>query len=177
MKRDFKVQPGYDCMHAPCQHTPKGDHGIHGDQWHYSVIRDDGASALSLTVFTTNFPSTVPAHKRFYSDGKTESGSDLSMHTNFPTDRESIQHGSKGQKCEYVAGGRCWSDYSTALGAHEFWDEHATKGRKEQPDSFWLALEARCDELFASANRERADLKWARCKHCDGVGTIARVLP
>jgi hypothetical protein len=55
----------------------------------------------------------------------------------------------EGERCEWVEGGRCKAD-GTYLGAHDFWKAHGDPAQREQPESFWLALEAELSEREAS---------------------------
>jgi hypothetical protein len=47
-----------------------------------------------------------------------------------------------GSDCFLVEGGKCRND-CTYNGGCDFWKEHGDRTRFEQPESFWLALEAK----------------------------------
>jgi hypothetical protein len=44
----------------------------------------------------------------------------------------------------------------------------------EQPETFWVALEACCKVNAEKARALRADLAWDRCASCEGTGVIPK---
>lgn len=184
MKRDTKVRPGHDCIYAPCRFErpckppPSGsNHGISDDDWIYSVVSDDGLTALTLLVGSEIFPSSIPAaHFRNY-PLKGPHGTFWTLHVAFPVDRENIRDGRWGQECDLLQGGRCADGGVFYLACDEFYKEHGNpvaKKSEEQSEAFWRALEAKHDEWAKDAHEKRADTKWERCNHCDGLGTVAK---
>jgi hypothetical protein len=134
---------GYDCHHAPCRHTPKGEHGISGGAWHF--IAKDGPVAVALEVLTSFYPETVPpAHRDSGWPARKDSitGS-VTWHRATPTARDAA-----GQQCEFVPGGRCYDMGSGFLAADEFAPLMAETF--EQPEPFWKRLE----EMAAEFRRE-----------------------
>jgi hypothetical protein len=169
MKRIFKIVPGYDCR-VECKHTPSGDHGIHGDEWLYAVVADDGISALSLTVFSDVYPSTVDMTFR-----RRPQGSDLSLHVGFATEPEDCRFDVLNwQACDVLGGGRCVVFKSSAWCADEFWKAHG-RLEPEQLEAFWTALEAKFSEWDAEARAARVEAEtWTRCNCCDGLGRVQK---
>lgn len=177
MKRITDTNSGHDCIYAPCHHTPAGDHGIHGDEWIYASVANDGLTALVLTVFTDVFPDTVPAAHQarcaeHYSgrpkriDERRE-GADVTLHCAFPTDVNSVREATPGEECEFV--GVCFTGASSALKAHEFFAAHGDPAQREQTESFWHAFEVLHADWGESARAGRVDIKHVmalRCRRC-----------
>ncbi len=124
----FKV-PGYDCLHAPCNHATKGEHGIHGEEWWYVV--KDGDRAVAVSLMTENFPPTVPLWK--------VRGGPAAGPVSFHREWQEHEHENQ-QRCEWVTGGKCYSDYGFVLG-DEVWSSGDTS-RFEQGEGFWTILES-----------------------------------
>lgn len=129
-------KPGHDCRRE-CRHEPKGEHGIHSDEWWFAVV--DGGLAVSLTVFSGLYPesvdrSTLPACV-----------SECSAST-FATHRADPN----GKECDYVEGGLCTGALSF-LRAERFWKRHGVpEAGLEQPESFWSALETELRKVEGS---------------------------
>lgn len=134
MKRLSGTQPGYNCgpRGAGCEHEQKGDHGISGGVWWYTVT--EGDRAVSLSVLATDYPASVA--RPLPAIIEKPLAADLAYHRADP----------EGKECPWVRGGRCTNDGS-ALGARGFWAEHGHDAQHEQPESFWLALEAELKEF------------------------------
>ena len=157
MKRQSYKRPGWDCIRNPCGKNgcgtnPGSSHGIHGDDWVYVV--SDGPFALSLTVFSHQFPATVPPEtvRRLADAGPF--GADLSLHVGLP-----VEDG-RARDCEYVEGGKCYQGHrwSSVSAADEFWLDSARPGDSfDQSEGFWRALEQRFEEWRADARQEIAD--------------------
>lgn len=173
-RKYHKTVPGYDCR-TTCAHTPKGDHGIHGDEWIYIVEAEDRKTALALTVFSNKYPPTVDI-ANLPAALIRPIGADLSLHVSFPTEPDACLSTAVGQDCAYV-NGTCHTYYTSALVARDFYTEHGG-GDVDPTEAFWRALEAVFISLNASA-RESAHkaAEWQRCNHCDGLGRIRKVLP
>lgn len=185
--RKSVIVPGYDCIYAECTHDPKGKHGIHGDEWHYHLHADDDLTALCLSVYTSNFPDTIP--ESHWRDELPKSrpiekqvrGSDLSLYARFPVgdgeggDLDYLREGGGGFKIdlesEILAQFR---PYSTALGANEFFAEHGDPHQFKQPESFWKALEAKFAAWDDRARTERIDTRYERCRACKGRGVTEK---
>lgn len=138
MKRVSQKRPGYNCGPggSKCQHQKKGDHGIAADEWLYSVISDDGRHAVTLMVISADYPPDVD--RRLFSERmNSPMGATLWFHEAAAADQ--------GEPCDLLPCGRCTGDASY-LAAQELWDEHHVGEQFEQPDSFWIALEARLPE-------------------------------
>lgn len=170
MRRFSHLRPGYDCIRTPCGvngcgTNPGACHGIHGDEWIYVV--SDGVVALSLTVYSSDFPATVPK------DDRGPMGADLTVHATFPTRIEDVREQSTGESCEYVTAGRCFTAGSWCTRAAAFFTRSGAVYGFTQPEAFWLALEAEWAELAKPAYLERKD-GHMRCPHCDGGGTVSR---
>jgi hypothetical protein len=174
VRRHSEIVPGYDCFNE-CKHPSKGNHGIHGDEWHYVVVSDDGHIALALTVYTDIYPPTVEKWQRDSERPIEErrSGTDLTYHVGFSTTRgEMRDYDPKtwGSECPHV--GRCDASRTTALGAGEFFRAHGDSNQFEQAESFWAALEEKLAEREGEFRGERVDLAWRRCRGCDGLGVV-----
>ena len=163
MKRNLHIQPGY------C------DLGVRGEEWRYSVVADDGLTALNLIVRTAMYPATAtraiglakskPIEERVY-------GATLSLCCAFPTNKETLLVENWGDECTLV--GRCTAFGVTYTGAHEFIKKYGNPNQSEQYDEFWTALEARCVEMSAQAHMVRVDLKFEKCECCSGTGIVER---
>ncbi len=170
--RNTHRRDGYDCIRNPCGKNgcgtnPGANHGIHCDEWRYTVI--DGDVAVSLLAYSNVFPPSVPASVSFR-DGKPYCA-DLSIHTAFPLERGEVRDPSQASKCEYVTGGRCFNS-SSGTAAEVF--APLLEKQLEQPEAFWRALEDELVRRAKSARAERADTRFERCARCDGIGTIAK---
>lgn len=129
MERVSKLFPGYDCR-KECQHEHRGEHGICADVWWYAVT--DTTRAVALQVMSADYPASVErAELPRVLQGA--SGACMTFHV---ADSES------DRECGLVSCGKCRLDY-TYLGARDFWKEHHVGEQRDQPESFWLALEAR----------------------------------
>lgn len=166
MKRKSHIQPGFDCREECTVHKPPcgGQYGVACDYWWYVVANDQGDVALSLCVSSGVYPGGAY---------REPSGTDIALHTAWPTDRGVIRDGTKGTECEYIEAGRCYSPYCSGLDADKLFTEYGI-GRFEQMESFWKALEDKLRALEAEYRPQRADEKYQRCNHCDGIGTVAR---
>jgi hypothetical protein len=184
IQRVFDVRPGYDCR-KECTHKCKGAHGIHCDEWVYTVVSRDHRAALALEVYTPFYPPTV--NKRSILEvRKPFSGGWLCFHYGFATTKEQVQDPeSRGtDNCAYI--GKCWTSGS-ALNANALvdgWFENNSEGawpngpgnQLETQPNLWLALEKSLAEYIDYNERERredGDLKWVQCKHCAGEGVEA----
>ena len=121
--------PGFNCgpEGRDCKHDPKGDHGIDGGSWWYVV--SDGPRAVSLMVLANRYPESVARP--------------LPECLNKPMATGLTQHDADpdGRRCEWVEGGRCHCDSSYMAGGR-LWEERGDPTQFEQPEAFWLALEA-----------------------------------
>ncbi len=169
MKRVFTSKPGYDCKHAPCKHDPPGDHGIHGEEWFFSVIGDEGDAALTLTCFTNRYPETVDRGVR--DDTPPLSGADLSLHVGFATKPpgDALPEGD----CDLI--GKC-TIYKTSSLAGDDIVKHAIADREgDQPEAFWKALQDVFVQWSGEAQAARRDAEaWVRCQCCDGLGRVRK---
>jgi hypothetical protein len=129
MKRESGTRGGYNCGPGgrDCQHDPKGDHGIDGGVWWYVV--SNGPRAVSLMVLATNFPESVDRA--------------ISALLKGPLATQLLHHiaDPEGRECQYVEGGLCSCDGSYMAGSM-LWKEYGDPTKPEQPEAFWLALEA-----------------------------------
>jgi hypothetical protein len=133
IRRVSSKRPGYDCGPdgSRCKHEKKGDHGIGGDEWLYAVT--DGERAVSLLVLSGDYPPSVD--RSLFTERMLKPwGAHLSVHESCGPDQ--------GVACDLLPCGRCTVDVSY-LQAADLWDAHHVGEQFEQPESFWLALEAR----------------------------------
>jgi hypothetical protein len=177
--RSSEVFPGYDCILHPCGKNgcgthPMSSHGRHGDEWTYVVT--DGKFAVSLTVFTNRLNGNLHPPLRTFSPRGTE----VLFHThtsNLEEERGGIRSGSK---CAYLAGGHCLHEMGPVGAARAFFAEHG-RGEYEQSEPFWLALEAKWEEMRQVEEAEEAEEKdrsrVKRCPDCTGRGVVAAAEP
>lgn len=176
MKRTFERVPGYDCIANPCGKDgcgtrPGASHGRHCEEWIYVV--QDGDVALSLTVFSGAYPN---------GDTTEPTGTDMTLHVGFPIDRDQIAGRPDAieniHDCRFVSGGKCYQGgfFSGSLVASEFVKAQFDKSAAPdaQSDGFWIALENRCADWQKDARGRRADTAYAKCVHCDGIGTVRK---
>lgn len=136
MKRTSEKRPGFNCGPGgrDCQHETKGDHGISGGVWRYGVVSEDGQHGVTLTVLATEYPPSVD-QRRFSDFMRHPQGEAICYH-----------HASEtAEPCDLLPGGKCTGDCSYLDGGR-FWDDHHQGEQFEQPESFWIALEARLPE-------------------------------
>ncbi len=135
MKRVTRIDPGYNCGTGgkDCQHEKRGDHGISSDSWYYAVT--DETRAVSLLVFSGDYPPSV---ERATLPAKLQKpwGAYLHFH---------VADSTNGEPCDLVSCGKCKMGVS-CLEADECWEEHHVGEQREQPESFWVALESRLPE-------------------------------
>lgn len=184
MKRIATRHAGFDCVSGVCTLTPScggfgspgregTNHGRHGEEWHFSVVSDDGLSATSLMVYTSIMPDCTPRSIRIGRDGAPR-GADLTTCVSFPTTKEELRAGSIGERrCGVLE--RACKDYSTtSLGADRFFTAHGGPSF-EQSEGFWTALEARHRARDAEARAEHVEaMKWIACDCCEGSGLRKR---
>ena len=187
LTRFFTLTPGYDCIRQPCGKngcgsSPGSSHGISSDKWRYAI--GDGLVAVSLLVFSGNFPATVPRSR--YIDGQVARGVQVDVHTAFPTKRNILRRAGAaaeaGSDCEYVESRRCFGfgcdgEHSTVSFAETFFASHGHGAHDEQPESFWQAFAGLWDRLAGRAYAARVDDKFEQCPRCAGAGTVAKERP
>lgn len=151
MIRKTNVRPGHDCRFAPCIHTPKGDHGIHGDEirhWIVTEVADGRRVALALLIFTDKMPATVP---RGWIEQPTVRPAEISLH---------VQTLRRGRQCDYLELPSCSVARSSALDANRYRSaithpdhphdiEKAFEYALKPPEAFWELLGAELAEHLA----------------------------
>ena len=178
MERRSHVDPGYDCIRQPCRFerkcTPQSRHGIHGDEWHYAVIASDGLTAVSLTVFTHNYPESVPQSI----PREPPHDAMLAIHHSFLTDPEKLRtfRREEARTCTYVAEGWCDGGVTYSGGA-EFFATYGSPVGPPQSETFWVALEQRFRGWNIAVRAARVDLTHQRCPTCHGDGIVRRKEP
>lgn len=171
MKRFTSTKLGHDCVRYPCGKNgcgkvPGNDHGIADDTWYYVV--GDGEVALSLSVRSGKFPESVP--REFAVQYGRAKGSFFCLHATFPVDKEDLRL-DKSRACDYLD--HCYDAGTWSTEAGAFFEAHG-KQSFEQPESFWVALEAKFAERAAEAREARVDLEHEQCRRCLGNGTVRR---
>lgn len=171
LKRLSAVLAGYDCIAHPCGKNGCGtwlgsSHGRHGDEWEYAVT--DGEFALSLRVYTHQLEGA-----RLLPWAPPE-GASLDAHAPFPIDDDQVREGHPGRKCGYLAQGRCYGGFSSALIAGEFFQAYGQPAF-EQAESFWVALENEWRRMRAVVEADKSASK--RCPCCEGDGLIKQQAP
>lgn len=123
------IRPGWDCLYGShCEFAGlyPNNHGIHGDEFYFGVrteLPDGRIVAVSLAVFTSRFPSTVPASH--FGDGLGLShypnGADLTLHVQRP---RGVSQAHPRTECEFLGNGRfCEVRASSGLQAHKLYAE------------------------------------------------------
>lgn len=125
MKRVTSAVPGYDCR-VECKHDNKGDHGVHCEEWWYAVVDEETNQALSLMVFSNEFPNGYAAS---WSWAEKPKGVSLQFHRTTEL----------GNPCEFIEG-PCATEPFGAMYTERFFEVHGVP-RREQPESFWQSLE------------------------------------
>lgn len=184
LRREARASRGWDCIAGPCLRddppaAPDGDgrctrgrdHGRHGDEWRYAVVSADRLVATSLVVYTSNMPAWTPAEMQGDAPPR---GADLTTCVAFPFLRRHLAE-PQPTRCALLASCRTFD--TRALEAGKFFQKHG-RASFEQPEAFWLALEAWHEEADARARRTKAEEVdgWHRCPTCDGTG-FARGAP
>jgi hypothetical protein len=146
MKRFSQEQKGYDCLHAPCLHEPKGNHGIHGGAWFFAVASGD--KAVSLKVLTSFYPETVPPAHRICGWPRVKD-----RITGVLVFHRAVDHG--GEQCDFLAPRRCETD----IGGYLVCDEFApllAETLEPQSEAFWTKLETSLDRWGEASESEGA---------------------
>jgi hypothetical protein len=168
IQRKTHLAPGYDCR-VECPHEPKGRHGYHSDEWWFTVVDGDARTALSLRIHTTRYPASVVS----VADDELFSGWDFVRHSRHAwTKHQVLSH--TMDECEHL--GLCHSSPMTVTYADNFAKKHLVyDAGLEQPEAFWLAMEAELASAIAyieAARREDGDLKWKVCSCCKGQQVV-----
>lgn len=180
IQRLTKTRPGWDCLHAPCQHETPGNHGIHGTEiWHAvkTEIADGRQVVLELTLFTDALPPTVPVSI----DRLCPRTSTLTLHVQCPG----------GAECSWLPGLGCEVPFETGIGANKFQvyfggdayklvphsDELVEQALKP-PEAFWEAFEAQLAALLADPSYfpqadETATMADVRARHAQAVAAFS----
>jgi hypothetical protein len=133
LQRVSRLQPGYDCIRKPCGKKgcgtkPGSSHGVHCDDWIYTV--HDGKRALSLVVFSGHFPETVPVS--------------TSKLLTFPKPADLVLcakvEAAYGRACFYL--GMCEVVSTWCLQGEELWKTCGGQACYEQSEGFWRSFEA-----------------------------------
>ena len=174
--------PGHDCgwRGEKCQHKVKGEHGISGGFYFYSVVADEGDVAVVFTVHAPDYPETIeePRRSRCIQDMISSPLCFYHVHAAFPLDRDQV--GTKPEKCDALPGGVCYGDGGHYAGPEKILIAHGRPGEFEQPEAFWLELERILEKQAAWARAGRADRIWKVCPSCGGTdhpGFIEIALP
>jgi hypothetical protein len=171
MKRKAEKVPGYDCgWHGEkCQHERKGEHGISGGYYLYSVVAEEGDVAVVFTVHAAEYPDTIeePRRSQCIASATADAPCFYHVHAAFPL--EMSQVGGEPIVCAYLPGGSCYGDGGHFSGASEILQAHGRPGAFEQPEAFWLELEEILADRAQHARANRADLVWKVCPECGGT--------
>lgn len=179
IQRVFSTQPAYDCR-TECTHDPKGDHGIHCEEWFFTVIDRDYRAALECEVWTPFYADTVDPQNFIHTvlNEPPFRGINLHFHFGFPTSAGDVRVGIPTTRdCKYI--GTCFSDrignsdYVEKLVATTF-EIELGRDYNIQP-KLWAALEQElqcCIVKAEQARRTDGDLKWKLCEKCCGNGLV-----
>lgn len=160
-RRTIHIHPGYD-------DRGKRDGGWHNDEWIFVVGRDRGALALAV--------NTARMHGELIKGWSDKQGRDLTLHLSFPSTPEEVLSERSGG-CSWLEG-QCYTPYSTALGAVEFWPE-STYQEFDDVERFyrfvfpWSRLAERFEELYVPRLQASTELPH-RCQACGGKGLVPR---
>lgn len=135
LTRVMRLREGRDCVRKPCgvngcgQH-PKSSHGVRCDEWIYTV--HDEQLALTLVVFSGDFPATVPAaDRRIFTYPKP---GHMVLCEQVDEKEEFLW-----QECLYLGKCQMLSDWS--LYARTVWEACQGGASYVQEDAFWHAFE------------------------------------
>jgi len=184
------VIPGYDCRNpVNCKHTPKGDHGIHGDT-HVYLYRDLSVGfVVNLDVScmeTEALPSFNTPNTSIMRGGTPyfPNGSSVHSHAAEPTADEDIRNGHSGDDCDYL-GAPCFRSRDGYLIASELMDGALIQLTQEERAMVWKTgrpspaldaalfklLRVRFDAWVLEYKKELAEAPH-RCNLCDGKGLL-----
>ena len=176
MTRKVYRTPGYDCRNGRCQHPRKGDHGISGGiyTWVVTDTSAPGRVAGVLWCFASEFPDTVSPEVRNRRVEVIIGGA--SVHVDFPVDRDDVRNPA-GTPCVYLDGVPCYLAVDSTLAPEEVFRTVLVRDAYnapvyEQPETFWLVLEAWTAKHAERLRANRADKRWRRCDCCNGNGTV-----
>ena len=195
--RQTHVRVGYVCP-GYCR-TPNcpDRHGNHGDAWHY-YVKAPGLGGLELRLFTPFLPTHIPEERRLefargtawvYRDDPRahrragfSSACGFVYHVPWRLSREAVREQRAGHRGCSLAEPCLDASETNSLYADDFVAAQfqvPAENDPQQPESFWLALEAefwRMHDEAQVARREDGDLFWAQCSTCCGEGTVAHTL-
>lgn len=191
MKRISFKQAGYDCRYALCQHEPKGGHGIDGGKFCYVVVSDEGDLAMSLAIYSSEWPETIPLleRQRLLANDLEDLHlgllrGNMVLHSAGPLEALSEYHDpGPGRDCEHLPGGKCWTDWSWSDRHHAWLPTKAIafndKGLCfEQPEAFWLKLEEAAQASFPAAREAMAQAAQVKmCPMCHGARAVPAETP
>jgi hypothetical protein len=190
IQRVFNTRHAYDCR-TECKHDPKDDHGIHCEEWFFTVIDRDYRAALECEVWTPFYPDAVDPKHHIHTllNEPPFWGISLSFHFGFPTCARDVRGYDPRLDCKYI--GTCFSErvgsstYVKKLVATTFdmstgWAFQPMLGDERgihQPPQpkLWAALEQELQSLIVKAEQARrtdGDLKWKLCEKCRGNGLV-----
>jgi len=134
-QRITQKEPGYDCR-AQCQHKKKGDHGIMSDTWWYCVR--DGDRAVSLSVYSSDYPATVDRSSLFGSLLCNRPVA-ITVHRKSSSGTDKACNWLDGQPCEPAMFSLIWAD-------QHFKRFFQHRDAYVQGEDFWKKLESILDE-------------------------------
>lgn len=148
MERLSEKEPGYDCKNAPCQHTERGEHGIFGGAWRFTVKNGPVAIVLRVLV-STDYPETVSPDARDWGwpAQREHVCGEMWLHRTAPTLNNNI-----GASCTLVDGGRCFSRHLGYLIVDQF-APLLGETFENQPEAMWLRLEEMAAEFRAEIEK------------------------
>jgi hypothetical protein len=169
VRRFTTTRKGFDCTRHPCGKSgcgrhPGSNHGIACDLWEYAV--SDGDLAVSLSVSSGVFPESVPAESAA-GGGPYPAARAVYVHAANPLDEETVRSGAYGDPCDYLGGGRCYTDGGRYNFEEGFFGEYIGPERV-QSESFWRALEGELNEVRGALE----PLGVAQCSSCAGRGAV-----
>jgi hypothetical protein len=152
LKRIALLVPGWDCIRHPCGRNkcgeePGANHGIHCDEWNYGF--SDGEIAITLQVFTTQYPASVPPSLRALSQGYRAVV--LGAHTAFSIGTDDEE---EPRPCQYVDTGRCFGNISFGQ-ADPLYQSFNPLKTFEQPEEFWRAFQGYFEQRAAQLRQQR----------------------
>ncbi len=151
IKEPFNCHPDHGCRNPECPGQPPGSPKSHGrgtDEHHFAVVCSDHGRALSLFVFGERFHASLendPAVEKITGILPRSGTLNQCEKVGELDPDEVVAEVKHGQGCPYLLA-MCKNEGVSGLGASAFWfnvgDNEAIRSGGEQPEEFWLALEA-----------------------------------
>ena len=180
VEKRVRRKPGYDCR-VICRHSPKGEHGQHGDELWLELRREDVAVRLQLYTHARDGVLEDSSFTRQYGY---INAAWLHAHFGFVVEVADVRTGATPEKCDVLREGMCWSSEGSTSTARELFtdaDKPAVVAHLTASDvelrvldlvpEVWARMLAKMDSLRETALAAHAALP-KHCHHCMGSGLL-----